>query len=129
MNRLVNAELGAFGTPARRLGSTPTQPPHPRGLWITLIGLGRPIPGAVLLDPPVRVYGGRDSPVPGSFAAPGIGAIDAVTGKAIRTWNPGRTRGVGIEELVPQPEGLYLGCDTERLAGELRARVGLFPLR
>jgi hypothetical protein len=72
--------------------------------------------------------GGRDSAVPGSFAADGIGAIDANTGKAIRTWNPGRTRGVGAEELVAQAEGLYIGSDTEELGGEYHARLGLFPL-
>lgn len=72
--------------------------------------------------------GGQDTATPGAFAASGIGAIDAVTGKAIRTWNPGRTRGVGAEELVAQREGLYIGSDTDRLAGELHARLGLFPV-
>lgn len=71
--------------------------------------------------------GGRDAAVPGSFAADGIGAIDPVTGLAIRSWNPGRTRGVGAEELVAQPEGLYVGSDTTRLGGEYHARLGLFP--
>ncbi|CAN5614040.1 hypothetical protein BH24ACT5_BH24ACT5_24880 [soil metagenome] len=72
--------------------------------------------------------GGRDNAVPGSFAADGIGAIDANTGKAIRDWNPGRTRGVGAEELVADAEGLYIGSDTEELGGEYHARLGLFPL-
>lgn len=72
--------------------------------------------------------GGRDSAVAGSFAANGIGAIDARTGRAIRTWNPGRTRGVGAEELVADSEGLYIGSDTQRLGGEYHARIGLFPL-
>ena len=73
--------------------------------------------------------GGRDSAVPGSFAADGIGALDPVTGLAIRSWNPGRARGVGAEELVAQPEGLYVGSDTTRLGGEYHARLGLFPSR
>ena len=72
--------------------------------------------------------GGRDFAVAGSFAAEGIGAIDAATGKAIRTWNPGRTRGVGAEELLARAEGLYVGSDTDRLGGEYHARLGLFPL-
>jgi len=72
--------------------------------------------------------GGRDSAIPGSFAANGIGAVDANTGKAIRAWNPGRTRGVGAEELVAHAEGLYIGSDTEQLGGEYHARLGLFPL-
>ncbi len=73
--------------------------------------------------------GGRDSAVPGSFAAAGIGAINPTTGLAIRTWNPGRTRGVGAEELVATAEGLYIGSDTASLGGEYHARLGLFPLR
>ena len=72
--------------------------------------------------------GGRDAPRPGAFAADGIGAINATTGLAIRTWNPGRTRGVGAEELVAYAEGLYIGSDTESLGGEYHARLGLFPL-
>lgn len=71
--------------------------------------------------------GGRNSAVSGSFAADGIGAIDPTTGRAIRSWNPGRTRGVGAEELVAQREGLYVGSDTTRLGGEYHARLGLFP--
>ena len=72
--------------------------------------------------------GGRDSAVTGSFAASGIGALDPTTGRAIRTWNPGRTRGVGAEELVANADGLYIGSDTESLGGEYHARLGLFPL-
>jgi hypothetical protein len=71
--------------------------------------------------------GGRDFAVAGSFAAAGIGAIDPSTGRAIRTWNPGRTRGVGAEELVAGTEGLYIGSDTTTLGGEFHARLGLFP--
>jgi hypothetical protein len=72
--------------------------------------------------------GGRDSAVAGSFEAHGIGAIDPQTGLAIRSWNPGRTRGVGAEELLAEAEGLYIGSDTDRLAQEYHARLGLFPL-
>lgn len=72
--------------------------------------------------------GGRDSAVPGSFAAPGVGAINPTTGLAIRTWNPGRSRGVGAEELVAAAEGLYIGSDTTSLGGEYHARLGLFPV-
>jgi hypothetical protein len=72
--------------------------------------------------------GGQDSAATGSFAANGIGAIDPVTGLAIRSWNPGRTRGVGVEELLANSDGLYLGSDTERLGGEYHARLGLFPV-
>jgi hypothetical protein len=72
--------------------------------------------------------GGRDDTVSGFFAASGIGALDPVTGRAVRTWNPGRSRGVGAEELVATAEGLYIGSDTESLGGEYHARLGLFPV-
>jgi hypothetical protein len=72
--------------------------------------------------------GGRDNAVTGSFAASGIGALNPATGRAIRTWNPGRTRGVGAEELVTNADGLYVGSDTESLGGEYHARLGRFPL-
>lgn len=72
--------------------------------------------------------GGRDNATAGSFSASGIGAIHPETGRAIRSWNPGRTRGVGAEELVADAEGLYVGSDTDRLGGEFHARLGLFPL-
>jgi hypothetical protein len=72
--------------------------------------------------------GGRGTAQPGSFTAEGIGALNANTGMAIRTWNPGRTRGVGAEELVANTEGLYIGSDTESLGGEFHGRLGLFPL-
>jgi hypothetical protein len=71
--------------------------------------------------------GARNSALPGSFAASGIGALDPVTGKAVRTWNPGRTRGVGAEELVAGADGLYVGSDTSSLGGEYHARLGAFP--
>ncbi len=72
--------------------------------------------------------GGRDNAMPWSFSAEGIGAIDANTGLAVRSWNPGRTRGVGAEELVANDMGLYIGSDTEQLGGEYHERIGLFPL-
>jgi hypothetical protein len=72
--------------------------------------------------------GGRDAATVGSFAADGIGALDPKTGAAIRSWNPGRTRGVGAEELVADADGLYVGSDTTRLGGEYHARLGRFPV-
>jgi hypothetical protein len=71
--------------------------------------------------------GGRDSATKTAFAADGIGAIDPANGLAIRSWNPGRTRGVGAEELVATADGLYVGSDTEQLGGEYHARLGMFP--
>ncbi|MGI5119144.1 delta-60 repeat domain-containing protein [Marinactinospora thermotolerans] len=64
---------------------------------------------------------------PGAVERSGIAAVDPVSGKAL-AWNPGRTRGYGVEALTPTPDGLYVGSDTDRLAGEYHARLGMFPI-
>ncbi|MFI6578825.1 hypothetical protein ACIBFB_23810 [Nocardiopsis sp. NPDC050513] len=63
---------------------------------------------------------------PGAVPREGIAAVDPQTGRAL-PWNPGRPRGHGAEALHATPDGLYVGSDTERLAGEYRARLGMFP--
>jgi hypothetical protein len=63
---------------------------------------------------------------PGAVSREGIAAIDPGSGKAM-SWNPGRSRGVGVQELVATSRGLYEGCDTDRLGGEYHARIGMFP--
>ncbi|NKZ01047.1 hypothetical protein [Nocardiopsis alborubida] len=70
---------------------------------------------------------GALNPGPGSVAREGIGAVDPGTGRAL-PWNPGRTRGHGVEAMLATSGGLYVGSDTERLAGEYHARLGMFPL-
>ncbi|WP_017588315.1 hypothetical protein [Nocardiopsis ganjiahuensis] len=70
---------------------------------------------------------GAMNPGPGSVAREGIGAVDPVTGRAL-PWNPGRTRGHGVEALHATPDGLYVGSDTEQLADEYHARLGMFPV-
>ena len=69
---------------------------------------------------------GALNPGPGSVAREGIAAVDPVTGRAL-PWNPGRARGHGVEALHATSDGLYVGSDTERLAGEYHARLGMFP--
>ncbi|MFC7329295.1 delta-60 repeat domain-containing protein [Marinactinospora rubrisoli] len=64
---------------------------------------------------------------PGAVERRGIGALDPVTGRAL-PWNPGRVRGIGVEALTATADGLYVGSDTEDLAGEYRGRLGMFPL-
>ncbi|MDA2804623.1 hypothetical protein [Nocardiopsis suaedae] len=64
---------------------------------------------------------------PGAVEREGIAAVDPRTGRAL-PWNPGRSRGHGVEALTPTEDGLYVGSDTTRLGGEDRARVGMFPL-
>ncbi|MDT0327216.1 delta-60 repeat domain-containing protein [Nocardiopsis lambiniae] len=70
---------------------------------------------------------GALNPGPGSVAREGIAAVDPRTGRAL-AWNPGRTRGHGVEAMHATPDGLYVGSDTERLAGEYHARLGMFPI-
>lgn len=70
---------------------------------------------------------GALNPGPGSVAREGIAAVDPETGKAL-PWNPGRARGHGVEAMLATSDGLYVGSDTERLADEYHARLGMFPL-
>ncbi|MFC3994577.1 hypothetical protein ACFOVU_01515 [Nocardiopsis sediminis] len=65
---------------------------------------------------------------PGAVERSGIAALDPSTGKAL-PWNPGRDRGHGAEALTTTADGLYVGSDTERLAGERHPRLGFFPVR
>lgn len=69
---------------------------------------------------------GQKTKGPGAVDRPGIGAIDPITGRAL-SWNPTRTRGVGIRAFAVCPQGLLVGSDTDRLGHEYHARIGLFP--
>ncbi|HET7327542.1 MAG TPA: hypothetical protein VFJ14_09685 [Nocardioidaceae bacterium] len=70
---------------------------------------------------------GRDAPGPGAQPRSGIGAIDPATGKAL-PWNPGKTRAVGGKDLLPTSEGLWVGSDGARFAGERRDNIAFVPL-
>jgi hypothetical protein len=71
---------------------------------------------------------GHESRGPGAVERKGIASIDPGTGHAT-LWNPGRSpRGVGARALLATPIGLLVGSDTEYLAGERHARLGMFPL-
>jgi hypothetical protein len=70
---------------------------------------------------------GDNAPGPGAVERSGIAALDPFNGGAL-AWNPGRSRGVGVQALASASEGLYVGSDTDRLAGEFHARIGMFPL-
>lgn len=70
---------------------------------------------------------GNKTAGPGAVSRPGIGAINPTTGTAL-SWNPTRTRGVGVEALVATSTGLLVGSDTTELGHEYHARLGMFPL-
>ncbi|HVQ17661.1 MAG TPA: hypothetical protein VMT27_01340, partial [Actinomycetes bacterium] len=71
-------------------------------------------------------YGCNNLPCPGAVAREGIAALDPADGSVL-AWNPGRSRGVGAQELVVTKRGLYVGSDTTRLGDEYHARLGQFP--
>jgi hypothetical protein len=112
-------------------GSTANQQPT----WINYTGgdtlLSVAITGAAVyvgghqrwLDNPQ----GNNSAGPGAVSREGIGAIHPVTGRAL-AWNPGKTRGIGTQAIFGSANGLWIGSDGNRVAGELHQKVAFFPL-
>ncbi len=70
---------------------------------------------------------GHESPGPGAVSREGIAAVHPITGRAL-SWNPTRTRGVGVQSLVSYPGGLLVGSDTAQIGHEYHARVAAFPV-
>jgi WD40 repeat protein len=68
-----------------------------------------------------------NGPGPGAVSRVGIGAVSPTTGRAL-SWNPTRTRGVGVRAFLVVPQGLIVGSDTDQLGHEYHARIGMFPL-
>jgi hypothetical protein len=63
---------------------------------------------------------------PGGVEREGIAALDPVNGLPF-SWNPGRDRGNGVFVLHATSGGLFLGSDTDELAGETHGKLGFFP--
>ncbi|WP_119727279.1 PKD domain-containing protein [Thermomonospora amylolytica] len=68
-----------------------------------------------------------DRPCQGAVARSGIAAVNPVNGLPY-SWNPGRDRGHAVEDIVPTSDGLWIGSDTDRVAGELHQKIAKFPL-
>ena len=67
-----------------------------------------------------------DTAGPGAIPREGIVALDPVNGMPF-SWDPGRSRGVGVFDFLVTEEGLWAGSDTEVWAGERRERLAFFP--
>ena len=93
---------------------------------VAVTGVGR-LPGRppALLRQPVRHR--RQGPRPGRGRPARASARSSpTTGRAL-SWNPTRTRGVGVRVFVAVPHGLLVGSDTDQLGHEYHGRVGMFP--
>jgi PKD repeat protein len=63
----------------------------------------------------------------GAVSRPGIAALSTRTGMPY-SWNPTRTLGAGVRDMVATSAGLFVGSDTDVFAGETHRKVAFLPL-
>jgi len=66
---------------------------------------------------------------PGSLERRGLGALDPLNGLTLLDWRSDRNpRGVGVFALISEPEGLYIGDDTDFLNGTEHRKLKFLPI-
>lgn len=65
---------------------------------------------------------------PGAVEREGLNAVDPRSGTTL-SWNPGRTRNVAVYGMLATDQGLWIGSDTDRIAGnQYRGRLAFLSL-